>query len=343
MHPYRWTSLGLSLIEAMYLAMPVVVLAATEAPRAVPPQAGAISTDLTELPRCRQPLHSRPAGRTRAGLAAREAACARYGLKRFLRKTGTRFCRRHARMRIAMVSEHADPTAVARRDADAGGQNVHVGALSRGTCRIAVIWSPCTPADQTRTSPATSAEFGPGVIVRRLPGRAGRPLPKDELLPFMRSSAIAWPGCGAGARPTSCMPISGCPGWPHCSGAAGTGALVVQTFHALGMVKARYQGPNDTSPASRVDSNATSACTAIRSSPPAATKPRSCRPWASPDLAVSVVPCGVDTVRLHARRRGRAAPIWPAEAADALGRLVERKGMAMPLRRWPGCLARNLW
>src|SRR6202012_1540169 len=31
-HPFRWTSLGLSLIEAMFLAMPVVVLATTEAP-----------------------------------------------------------------------------------------------------------------------------------------------------------------------------------------------------------------------------------------------------------------------------------------------------------------------
>lgn len=49
LHPYRWTSLGLSLLEAMLLGMPVVALAATEAVRAVPPEAGVVSTDLTAL------------------------------------------------------------------------------------------------------------------------------------------------------------------------------------------------------------------------------------------------------------------------------------------------------
>jgi len=50
-HPYRWTSLGLSLIEAMMLGMPVVAVAATEVVRAVPPGAGVASTDLAELTR----------------------------------------------------------------------------------------------------------------------------------------------------------------------------------------------------------------------------------------------------------------------------------------------------
>jgi glycosyltransferase involved in cell wall biosynthesis len=85
-HPFRWTSLGLSLIEAMFLGMPVVVLAATEAPRAVPPAAGAISTDLSELHAAVRRFIRDPAAARAAGLAAREAACARYGLKRFLRE-----------------------------------------------------------------------------------------------------------------------------------------------------------------------------------------------------------------------------------------------------------------
>jgi glycosyltransferase involved in cell wall biosynthesis len=85
-HPFRWTSLGLSLIEAMYLGMPVVVLAATEAPRAVPAAAGAISTDLTELHAAVSRFIRDPAAARAAGLAAREAACAKYGLKRFLRE-----------------------------------------------------------------------------------------------------------------------------------------------------------------------------------------------------------------------------------------------------------------
>jgi hypothetical protein len=43
-HPLRWTSLGLSLIEAMHLGMPVVVLGSTEAYEAVPAGAGVVST-----------------------------------------------------------------------------------------------------------------------------------------------------------------------------------------------------------------------------------------------------------------------------------------------------------
>src|SRR3712207_4654064 len=43
-HPVRWTSLGLSLLEAMHLGMPVVGLATTEVVEAVPPEAGVLST-----------------------------------------------------------------------------------------------------------------------------------------------------------------------------------------------------------------------------------------------------------------------------------------------------------
>jgi glycosyltransferase involved in cell wall biosynthesis len=85
LHPYRWTSLGLALIEAMMLAMPVVVLAATEAARAVPPSAGAVSTSPAELRQAMRRLLRDPAAAREAGRAARQAACTRHNLKRFLR------------------------------------------------------------------------------------------------------------------------------------------------------------------------------------------------------------------------------------------------------------------
>ncbi|MDQ0680331.1 hypothetical protein QFZ30_003713 [Arthrobacter pascens] len=84
LHPMRWTSLGLSLLEAMHLGMPVVALATTEAPRAVPPEAGAVSADVDELLRCARRLVANPEEARRRGAAAREAALARYGLGRFL-------------------------------------------------------------------------------------------------------------------------------------------------------------------------------------------------------------------------------------------------------------------
>jgi glycosyltransferase involved in cell wall biosynthesis len=84
LHPIRWTSLGLSLIEAMQLGMPVVALATTEAVEAVPPEAGTISTRVEVLSAALRELIEDPDRARTAGLAAREAALERYGLERFL-------------------------------------------------------------------------------------------------------------------------------------------------------------------------------------------------------------------------------------------------------------------
>ncbi|WP_066948015.1 glycosyltransferase [Microtetraspora fusca] len=84
LHPYRWTSLGLSLIEAMMLGLPVVALAATEAVEAVPPEAGVISTRLETLTSAVSAFVADPERARQAGKAARAAALARYGLPRFL-------------------------------------------------------------------------------------------------------------------------------------------------------------------------------------------------------------------------------------------------------------------
>ena len=84
LHPVRWTSLGLSLLEAMQLGMPVVALATTEVGEAVPPKAGVVSNRLDVL---RGALARFAADRDEArerGLAARSAALDRYGLERFL-------------------------------------------------------------------------------------------------------------------------------------------------------------------------------------------------------------------------------------------------------------------
>jgi glycosyltransferase involved in cell wall biosynthesis len=83
-HPLRWTSLGLALLEAMHLGMPVVALATTEAARAVPPEAGAISTDIGELVRQAELLVRDPDEARTRGQAARRAALERYSLDPFL-------------------------------------------------------------------------------------------------------------------------------------------------------------------------------------------------------------------------------------------------------------------
>jgi hypothetical protein len=83
-HPIRWTSLGLSLLEAMHLGMPVVALATTEVVEAVPPEAGVVSTRVDTLAEGVRRLVDDPHEARRSGRAGREAVLARYALDRFL-------------------------------------------------------------------------------------------------------------------------------------------------------------------------------------------------------------------------------------------------------------------
>lgn len=86
LHPFRWTSLGLSLLEAMHLGMPVVGLAATETVRAVPAGAGVVSTDVDELRSVVRAFLADADLAREAGRQAREHALARYGLDAFLQR-----------------------------------------------------------------------------------------------------------------------------------------------------------------------------------------------------------------------------------------------------------------
>jgi len=83
-HPVRWTSLGLSLLEAMHLGMPVAALATTEVPEAVPEAAGVVSTRVEVLADAMRRWVADPEEALERGRAARAAALDRYGLEKFL-------------------------------------------------------------------------------------------------------------------------------------------------------------------------------------------------------------------------------------------------------------------
>jgi hypothetical protein len=84
LHPYRWTSLGLALLEAMHLGMPVVALDTTEAREAVPPEAGIVSNRWEVLADGLARLRDDPERARAMGKAGRELALERFGLDRFL-------------------------------------------------------------------------------------------------------------------------------------------------------------------------------------------------------------------------------------------------------------------
>ncbi|MER7082122.1 Glycosyl transferases group 1 [Saccharopolyspora kobensis] len=83
-HPFRWTSLGLSLLEAMLIGMPVVVLASTAAVETVPPEAGVISTRPQVLAEAAADFAADVDLARETGAAARAVALRRHSLHRFL-------------------------------------------------------------------------------------------------------------------------------------------------------------------------------------------------------------------------------------------------------------------
>jgi glycosyltransferase involved in cell wall biosynthesis len=92
LHPARWTSLGLSLVEAMHLGMPVVVVASTAA-ATLPPEVGAVSANIDELVDRVGKLIADPGEARRAGAAAREYARLHFGLESFLRRWDAQLAR----------------------------------------------------------------------------------------------------------------------------------------------------------------------------------------------------------------------------------------------------------
>jgi glycosyl transferase family 1 len=83
-HTARWTSLGLSLLEAMFLGMPVVAVASTMAPLVVPPDAGVVDADVDVLGWAAETFIADHGAAVVAGKAAREYATSHFGIGRFL-------------------------------------------------------------------------------------------------------------------------------------------------------------------------------------------------------------------------------------------------------------------
>ena len=83
LHLFRWTSLGLTLIEAMMLGVPVVVLGTTEA-AVFPDDIGTVALSFDELRAGAERLIAYPGIAAEAGARAREFALSRFGVERFL-------------------------------------------------------------------------------------------------------------------------------------------------------------------------------------------------------------------------------------------------------------------
>lgn len=85
-HPIRWTSLGLAVLEAMTIGMPIVGLATTELSTVIENGvSGYIDTDVDRLVDAMRRLLADPAEARRLGEGARGRALERFSLSRFAR------------------------------------------------------------------------------------------------------------------------------------------------------------------------------------------------------------------------------------------------------------------
>ncbi len=234
-------------------------------------------------------------------------------------------------MKIAFVSEHANPLAVLG-GVDAGGQNVHVAELSAGLVRAGHDVTVFTRRDDP--GPPGHALTAQGYQVVHLRAGPEAPVAKDELWDLMPDFALQ---LGHHLDQDAYDLVHAhfwMSGWAAQQASRTRGLPTVLTFHALGTVKRRFLGTDDTSPAVRVGIERELARDVDRVIATCRDEVRELRAAAARPKHVSVVPCGVDVETFFP-----AGPVLPRRLPHrvvTLGRLVPRKGFATVVQALTG-------
>jgi glycosyltransferase involved in cell wall biosynthesis len=228
-------------------------------------------------------------------------------------------------MRIAIVSEHASPLA-SLGEVDAGGQNVYVAALSDELARRGHEVTVHTRRDDP--SLPEVVRLASGVAVHHVDAGPATRLPKDELWPLMEEFADGLARAWSGNPPDVVHAHFWMSGFASVRAASRClhRPAVVQTFHALGVVKRRQQGSKDTSPAERrtVEAQLVAACDRVVAT--CTDELFELVRLGADTGRVSVVPCGVDLDVFGAE--GPTCDRDPARSrVVVVSRLVERKGV----------------
>jgi D-inositol-3-phosphate glycosyltransferase len=227
-------------------------------------------------------------------------------------------------MRIAMVSEHASPLALLGGE-DAGGQNVYVAAVATELGRRGhqvVVHTRRSDADTPRRVPFTD-----NVVVDHVDAGPAETIPKDDIWPhideFARDLRRVW----REDRPDVVHAHFWMSGIAALDAARERDVPVLQTFHALGIVKRRHQGAADTSPPDRVPAEQRIVDEADRIVATCSDEAFELGLLGAPMSRVSIVPCGVNL-----RNFGPDGPATPRDdryrhRISVVSRLVPRKGI----------------
>jgi glycosyltransferase involved in cell wall biosynthesis len=226
------------------------------------------------------------------------------------------------KLRVAMVSEHANPLA-GLGTADAGGQNVYVDALARHLVDEDVLVDVYTRRDDPHSPAVVAAALG--VTVYHVPAGPPAPIPKDELFPYMPEFAERLARAWRWHRPDVVHAHFWMSGW-----AAGVArpraAPLIQTFHALGVVKRRYQGAADTSPVEREEVERLLAVDVDAIVATCRDEVEELTALGASRDRLAVVPCGVDW-QFHPFGASDSLPRRRRHRVACIGRMVPRKGV----------------
>ncbi|MFI2780465.1 glycosyltransferase [Streptomyces sp. ALB3] len=233
-----------------------------------------------------------------------------------------------ASLRVALVSEHASPLAELGGP-DAGGQNVYVAQLAHHLARRGHDVTVYTRRDGPDLPPEVTT---PGrVKVVHVPAGPASRVPKDELITYMPEFGSYLARRWKSEPPDVVHAHFWMSGTAAMIGVRGLGVPVIQTFHALGTVKKRHQGAEDTSPPQRLAIEASIGNSCRRVLATCADEVSELAAMGVERDRVSVVPCGVDP-RHFTPADGRARDTSGPRRLVAVGRLVRRKGFDRAIR-----------
>lgn len=235
-----------------------------------------------------------------------------------------------SRRRIAMVSEHASPLACLG-GVDAGGQNVAVAELSAALAAQGHEVVVYTRRDDTDLLDRVDTEHGYAVV--HVPAGPPKKLPKDELLQYMPVFGDFLADQWRQWRPDVAHAHFWMSGLATLRAARRNGVPVVQTFHALGVVKRRHQGRDDTSPDERIRLETELARSVDWVAATCTDEVAELRRMGRAESAMSVVPCGVNPAEFS--HIGPAATHGKPRRIVSVGRLVPRKGFETVIRAMP--------
>ena len=234
-------------------------------------------------------------------------------------------------MRIAMVSEHASPLA-AVGGVDSGGQNVHVESLARAVARAGHDVTVYTRRDSAELP--DRVRTADGVLVEHLDAGPAAPVPRDELLPFVGQLGSELAARFATDPPDLVHAHFWMSGLAALSATRDLDVPVVQTFHALGVTKRRFQGRHDTSPPVRIRMERALARDVDRIVATCTDEVGELVRLGAARNRITVVPSGVDVDQFSPD--GPAAERGDRPRVLCIGRLVPRKGFDTVLRALVG-------